>query len=112
MKQTATGNLLGGFMNNVKVDYLDNAHSHCLANDKTMTFSARTMQIECRQGVVWVTWPDRNERVLQKGQAMAVVSKGVICVQAFALSTIVVHSAETKMFRRWVPHHPAKLAPR
>jgi hypothetical protein len=82
-------------MKSVKVDDLDNVRSYWLANDKTITFRARKVQIECRQGVVWVTWPNGNEHVLKQGQAMAVVSKGLVCVQAFALSTIVVRSAKT-----------------
>jgi hypothetical protein len=96
-------------MKNVNRDDLDSALRYWLATDKTITLGARKLQIECRQGVVWVTWPYGNERVLKQGQAMAVVSKGLICVQAFSPSAIVVRGGKTNIFRRWVPHRPSHM---
>jgi hypothetical protein len=95
-----------------KISHLDDGRFYYLADEKTISFDTRKIQIECRQGVVWVTWPDGNERVLKKGQAMAVVSKGLICVQAFALSTIVVRNAKTEISRLCVPYRPAGLPAR
>lgn len=99
-------------MENVRISRLDDGRCFYLADEKVITFQVRNMQIECRQGVVWVTWPDGNERVLKEGQAMAVVSKGLICVQAFALSTIVVRSTKTGISQRYVPYRPAELPAR
>jgi hypothetical protein len=59
-----------------------------------------------------VTWADGNERVLKTGQAMAVVSKGLICVQAFAFSTIVVRNAKTEISQLYVSYRPAELPAR
>lgn len=96
-------------MKQANISHVDDGRFYYLADDKIISFDARKIQIECRQGVVWVTWPDGNERVLKKGQAMAVVSKGLICVQAFALSTIVVRRAKTEISQLYVPFRPAEL---
>jgi len=89
-------------MKSTGIRHLSAGRYYNLADKKIITFDAHKIQIECRQGVVWVTWPDGNERVLKKGQAMAVVSKGLICVQAFASSTIVVKRTHQKQLRRWI----------
>jgi hypothetical protein len=41
--------------------------------------------------------------VLIEGQTAAVSSKGLICVQAFASSTIIVRKAKKEIFRRLAP---------
>jgi hypothetical protein len=112
VKQTPTGSLFGGLMKKAKSTHFDDGRCYCLADEKTITFDARKIQIECLRGVVWVTWPDGNERVLKQGQAMAVVSKGLICVQAFAHSTIMVRSTKTAVSRLYVPCRPAELPAR
>jgi hypothetical protein len=108
VKQTSIEKLFGGLMKQGKIAHLDDGRFYYLTDEKMISFDARKIQIECRQGVVWVTWPDGNERVLKKGQAMAVVSKGLIIVQAFALSTIVVRNAKTKVSQLCVPCQPAE----
>lgn len=99
-------------MKNVKISHFDGGCSYYLADEKTITFDARKIEIECRQGVVWVTWPNGNERVLKTGQAMTVVSKGLICVQAFAFSTIVVRKTKKEISQLCVPCQPAELPAR
>jgi hypothetical protein len=99
-------------MKQTNISHLDDGRFYYLADEKTITFDARKIQIECRQGVVWVTWPDGNERVLKKGQAMAVVSKGLICVQAFALSMIVARSTKTEISQLCVPCRQSELPAR
>ena len=99
-------------MKHVRMSHLDEGRSYYLADEKVITFHVRNIQIDCRQGVVWVTWPDRNERMLNNGQSVTVVSKGLICVQAFASSTIVVRKTETKSSRRYVPYRSAELPAR
>lgn len=90
-------------MKNTRLIHLRGGRCYNLVDKKMITFDARKIQIECRQGIVWVTWPDGNERVLKKGQAMAVVSKGLICVQAFAVSTIFVRKTEKEISQLCVP---------
>lgn len=99
-------------MKNSRISHLGGGCCYYLADEKIVTFDVRKIQIECRQGVVWVTWPDGNEHVLKKGQAMAVVSKGLICVQAFALSTIVVRITKTEISQLYIPCRPAELPAR
>ncbi len=96
-------------MKNVRISHLDDDRCFYLADEKVISFQVRKIQIECRQGVVWVTWPDGNERMLKKEQSVTVVSKGLICVQAFASSTIVVRRPEKAVSRRCVPCRPAEL---
>jgi hypothetical protein len=86
-------------MKNIKNRHLSGGRCYSLADEKVITFDARKIQIECRQGVVWVTWPNGNECVLKKGQDMAVMSKGLICVQAFTFSTIFVKRTHQKDLR-------------
>lgn len=112
LKQTLTGNLFGGLMKNTKISHFSDGRSYCLADEKMISFNARKIQIECRQGVVWVTWPDGNERVLKRGQAMTVVSKGLIIVQALSLSTIVVRSTKKEISQLYVPCRTAELPAR
>jgi hypothetical protein len=89
-------------MKNIKNRHLSSGRRFDLTGDKIITFNIRKIQIECRQGVVWITWPDGNEYVLKKGQAMVVASKGLICVQAFSFSTIFVKKTDQKHFFRTV----------
>jgi len=75
---------------------LDDVRSFQLVDNQVLVFEVSTLQIDCLQGVIWVTWPDGNERILQKGQTMTVVSKGVICMQGFAASTIITRRVESR----------------
>jgi transketolase C-terminal domain/subunit len=99
-------------MKNARIDHFEDARCYYLADEKVITFQVRKIQIACRQGVVWVTWPDGNERVLKQGQSMTVVSNGLICVQAFAASAIVVQKSNKKISRLCVPCRPAELPAR
>ena len=65
-----------------------------LTDNQVLTFDVRMLEIDCLQGMIWVTWPDGNDRVLQKGQSMTVNSGGLICVQAFAASSIITHTVK------------------
>jgi hypothetical protein len=96
-------------MKNMRITRIDDGTCYDLSDEKVITFQVRNIQIDCRQGVIWVTWPDGNERMLKKGQSVTVASKGLICVQAFASSTIVVRKMETEISRRFVPCRPAAL---
>lgn len=96
-------------MKNMRISRFDDGTCYYLADEKVITFQVRNVQIECRQGIIWVTWPDRNECMLEKGQSVTVVSKGLICVQAFASSTVVVRKKETEISRRFVPCRSAEL---
>lgn len=82
-----------------------------LSRDRSIQLDENTLlsikgckvQIVCRQGTVWVTWPDGNERVLRKAQTMTVTSKGLICIQALAPSTIIVRKTEHAIVRPCLP---------
>lgn len=65
-----------------------------LADNQVLTFDVRMLEIDCLQGMIWVTWPDGNDRVLQKGQSMTVHSGGLICVQAFTAGSIITHTGK------------------
>ncbi len=99
-------------MKNMRISRFDDDTCYDLSDEKVITFQVRNIQIECRQGVIWVTWPDGNERMLKKGQSVTVVSKGLICVQAFATSTIVARKTETEISRRFAPCRSAELPAR
>jgi hypothetical protein len=76
-------------MNHFSIKNLENDRHFQLRDNQIMTFDVWRLEIDCLQGLIWLTWPDGNDRVLQQGQSMSVHSKGVICVQAFAASSII-----------------------
>ena len=59
-----------------------------LAENQIQPIALRKVRIHCLRGMIWVTWPDGNDRVLQKGDAISINSKGLICVQAFLPSVM------------------------
>ncbi len=67
-----------------------------LQADQVVSLEARATQIDCVQGLIWVTWPNGNERILRKGQSMMARSKGLICVQAFVASTLVIRKIKKR----------------
>jgi hypothetical protein len=66
-----------------------------LADNRVLTVRGRGLRIECRQGLLWVTWPESQERVLIPGSSLPVASKGRICVQAMGDSVVAIER------RRW-----------
>lgn len=80
-----------------RIKKLDAERTFQLADNQTLVFEGRALQISCLQGLIWVTWPDGNERILQKGQTMTAVSKGVIFLQAFSAGAIIARPVECPM---------------
>lgn len=98
-------------MKSVKSRNLYGSRSIQLAKNHVRSFEAQTLQIHCIQGLIWVTWPDGNDRVLKKGRAIQVVSKGRICIQAFAAGAIIVKNLKSGHFvsRAWNDRRPANI---
>jgi hypothetical protein len=83
-------------MKSIQIKNLDDDRSFHLGHNQILSFDAGALRINCLQGLIWVTWPDGNERILQKGQTMTAISKGVICLQAFTASTIITRRVESR----------------
>ncbi|MGD9214767.1 MAG: hypothetical protein PVJ84_08145 [Desulfobacteraceae bacterium] len=82
-------------MKSIQTKSLDGDRSYQLARNQILSFGESALEINCLQGLMWVTWPDGNERILKKGQTITVISKGVVCLQAFAAGTIVTRRVES-----------------
>lgn len=81
-------------MNKNPIQSHDDDSRFQLTDNQVLTFDARKVEIDCLQGLIWVTWPDGNDRVLQKGQSMSVNSGGLICIQAFTASSIITNTVK------------------
>lgn len=84
-------------MPHIKIKSTNEDRPFKLADNETITLRGRAIQIQCLHGLIWVTWPDGNERVVTQGRSVSVYSRGMICVQAFAASFIKVLCADPKM---------------
>lgn len=93
----------GGRMQSHRIHRLSSDRSIRLDENTLLSIKGRNIQIVCRQGTVWVTWPNGNERVLRKEQTMTITSNGLICIQAFAPSTIIVRKTEHAIVRPCLP---------
>lgn len=90
-------------MSSKRIRRIRSERSIQLDDSTLLCIETRRIQIECRRGTVWVTWPNGNERVLRKHQTMTVTSKGLICIQALAVSTIIVRKTEHQISRQCLP---------
>lgn len=84
-------------MKRVKIKEPGGERAFQLADNQIIVFENRALQIDCLLGMIWVTWPDGNERLLLKGQKVTAVSKGVICLQAFSASAIIARRVERRL---------------
>lgn len=95
--------LLGGVMNNFSIKNHEDDRHFQLSDNQVLTFDVWKFEINCLRGLIWLTWPDGNDRILQQGQFMSVTSEGLICVQAFAASSImtrIVKKDDSRFFFR------------
>jgi hypothetical protein len=87
-------------MKSIGISNHDEHRSLQLAEDQVFSFDAQTLQIECVQGLIWITWPDGNDRVLKTDQTIQVVSKGRICLQAFSTCSVIIRKPQVRNFLR------------
>ena len=59
-----------------------------LADNRVMSVTGRDLGITCLQGLLWVTWPDGQERIVIPGSWVLVRSKGKVCIQALGDSVV------------------------
>jgi hypothetical protein len=55
-----------------------------LSENQLFPVRGKNIQITCLYGVLWVTWPNRGERILKSGQTFRISSKGKICIMALS----------------------------
>lgn len=55
-----------------------------LLENQLFSVRRKNVQINCLNGVLWVTWPNRGERILKGGQTFYVSSRGKICIVALS----------------------------
>jgi len=55
-----------------------------LLENQLFSVRRKNIQINCLHGVLWVTWPNRGERILKGGQTFRVSSRGKICIVALS----------------------------
>ncbi len=68
-----------------------------LSKNQVIGFKNTTLNVRCLSGILWLTWPNRHERVLKPGQSAIVTSRGIICIQAFSSSAFRLD----KVKKRW-----------
>ena len=59
-----------------------------LVDNQVWSVHGRDLRIECLEGLLWVTWPDCQERIVLQGGSLRVKSKGRICLQALDDSVV------------------------
>jgi hypothetical protein len=55
-----------------------------LSENQLFPVRGKNIQITCLYGVLWVTWPNRGERILKSGQTFRVSSRGKVCIVALS----------------------------
>ena len=57
-----------------------------LSENQLFSVRGKNIEIHCLYGDIWVTWPNRGERILNSGQTFRVSSKGKVCIMALSNS--------------------------
>ena len=68
-----------------------------LSKNQVVRFKNTHLDVECISGVLWITWPDSHERILKAGQSVTIVSRGAICIQAFAPAALNVGTEKKRL---------------
>ena len=68
-----------------------------LSEKQLLSVRGKNIQIHCLYGDLWVTWPNRGERILKGGQTFRVSSRGKVCIVALSNAYFKIRK------RRWVP---------
>lgn len=55
-----------------------------LSENQLFSVRGKNIQIHCLYGDLWVTWPNRGERILRDGQTFRVSSRGKVCIVALS----------------------------
>jgi len=55
-----------------------------LSENQLFSVRGKNIQIHCLYGDLWVTWPNRGERILKGGQTFDVSSRGKVCILALS----------------------------
>ena len=55
-----------------------------LSRGQLLSVRGKNIQIHCLYGDLWVTWPNRGERILNGGQTFRVSSRGKVCIVALS----------------------------
>ena len=61
-----------------------------LTKGQVLSISENHISIDCLSGIIWITWPDGNERTLQEGQSCSILSEGKICLSTFNTARVAV----------------------
>lgn len=82
-----------------------------LENWQTLSLQTTSLEIVCKSGAVWVTWPKGQETVIESGHQVRIDAAGKICIQALAGSVVSLRAAPQ---RKWSPtaglqHKPLAL---
>jgi len=67
-----------------------------LSESQLYPVRGKNIEIHCLYGNLWVTWPNRGERILNGGQTFRVSSKGKVCIVALSNASFKISK------RRWV----------
>jgi hypothetical protein len=68
-----------------------------LSERQLLSVRGKNIQIHCLYGDLWVTWPNRGERILKGGQTFRVSSRGKVCIVALSSAHFKIRK------RRWAP---------
>jgi len=66
-----------------------------LSEHQLFSVRGKNIEIHCLCGNLWVTWPNRGERILKGGQTFRVPSRGKVCIMAFSSACLRISK------RRW-----------
>jgi hypothetical protein len=67
-----------------------------LSEHQLYSVRGKNIEIHCLYGNLWITWPNRGERILKGGQTFRVSSKGKVCIVALSNACFIISK------RRWV----------
>jgi hypothetical protein len=73
-----------------------------LSKNQLFSVKGKNIQIHCLYGDLWITWPERGERILKSGQTFRVSSRGKICI--VALSNTLFQMRRRKWYRKLKVH--------
>jgi hypothetical protein len=74
-----------------------------LSENQLFSVRGKNIEIHCLYGDIWVTWPNKGERILNSGQTFRVSSKGKVCIVALSNSHFKIRK------RRWVAYTQTHL---
>ncbi|MBU0991690.1 MAG: hypothetical protein KJ737_04265 [Proteobacteria bacterium] len=67
-----------------------------MAPDDLVSVKGKGTRIKCNEGCIWITWPDREETVLNHGQSVMISTRGRICIWAFKDASVIISGGRVK----------------